>query len=1339
MKRNIIMINLFLLLVITTMALTTVAFVPITRSGAVKPVTIDNKLIDTLTCDNTFKSASREGKNLQIENSEVNTQASPEQASTITATSSILVHVSDEETAKPVYSATVAVVTAKGTLVFNGLTDVNGHVTAGGLYTGQYNVTVIKTGYQNQTKTVSIAINGFNIDVYFSMSKKTPDSGFLEVMVRDKETLTVITGAEVKLSETFYIFGQPIHYFPAVYTNASGWANVTGIPTGSFKVHVSAAGYVTYYDHVTIAYDGDGDRIYAYLHPLGVDDGFIEVTACDLEGNVLNGANVYIYNSSKDLVDSGTTDISGFYNITGLDIGVYEVTVAHDGYYKEVQETKIDYSTDGDYLVFVLHEKSGTGVLTIAIGDWSSSPLEGAVIDLYDYNDTLVCSLITGEDGQASYSNGLPSGWYTAAANATGYLPANKSVFIEEGITTTLKFFLIPLDFANGSIDIRITSSSGENISDAYIMVINVRGEICFSGLTGSDGSLSIDGLLVGDYTVSVQKSGYEEQEKHCCINYNGDTDHLLFILSASPEVGEGCIEITVTDPNGILLSSAYVHITNQKATRTGYTDKFGFINVTNLYTGDYTITVSLKGYNDVTVKTRLGWVGDKDIIAVTLHPETTGSINVYITGLKAKSDVWVKYQKYEGTASVSAASVSTEWSTWSKWVKADETGHARLINIAPGIYRTCSFYNGIEHFSTVTISCEGQEEVTVHDIAPAEPDGVRTNWALVVAGSSEYQIARDVNDMYKTLVNNFSFSEDHVYYITHYNSENRDRETSLDNILWGISQIAYRCDADDEIVVWWTGHGGVDSLNTFTGWTPISVIADALAEINCANMYIFFDSCHSGSFIDDLAEPNRAIFTCCAANEVGWMDPFHCVFSLSNLLALDPFYPTYDFHDILAYNADILPPFGEISLFEMFHFAYDFSTTYTSQGRYRTTQHPQKWLGESILNDLVHTVGDGYYLGRLAAEENPGKISINGKSSRDSSITAVSTEDVGIKATAGNFDFEQDWDDFIFQAINNSYERELLSGVEISVYCKDGTMIASGITNSSGLVQFYDFLEGKYEWEAVIDGLEVASGNIEASGKKMTITVFPENWDQQGDGCDFRFQATDLNSFYVSNVTIMLFTLEGNWVGNCTTDYIGDGFIFDADGDGIYGYEAIIAGEVVDEGLVTVDSNSFELKTDDVDPEVTIISPVNGGTIEINSLPVQLIYNITDDSDYIINIYINGTLIGYMANGSLLSGLNSTGTFIIRVEAEDVAGNTGQGEITVTVVDTGTSTTTTGTYTITTTTTTGTETTTTSGTGTTTTSAVNVTTTAQPVPSLTVIICMATLLAVSFRRRRGG
>ena len=859
-------------------------------------------------------------------------------------------------------------------------------------------------------------------------------------------------------------------------------------------------------------------------------------------------------------------------------------------------------------------------------------------------------------------ATGLPiSSYYKVYASADDYSSNGEGVYLGIKGAAAVRIFLTrKITFENnGFFEVTVFNESKNVINEALVLLSDKDSQVIFKGETDPYGFVNITDLKIGKYEISVIKAGYETSYRTAIITYDGDSDIIHIRLIYLPTSDTGFIEFEITNLEGLLIENAFITVIGDLVSRKGFTDKNGFFNATDLYIGDYNISVSSKGFIDYQIINRIDYVGDSDYLKIVLRPEETSTIRLFASfeGVPDQSgEALVRYKIDD---------------TWSDWMETDARGEITLKNLAVGEYTIQVQRSGYEVLQkTAVISYIGELINMGALLQPYAGDGVVEHWAIIIAGQSDQRFTIDSYAMYYTLINYYGYDHDHIYYCAprsiHPLSENtvpRDRVTSKANVEWLIDEVASQSDNDDRIFVWWTGHGGYDVMDTYTNTMTADEFDTALDAIHCEKMYIFLGPCHSGTLLNDLTADNRAIYTSCANAEGGWATSSHSYWPYATVMALNP----NIYASIVDTNSN-----GNVSLDELYWWVYTRITVYEGL----PNQHPQRWIGDGIFPDSDDYIGDGTYASSEIDSSIEYLFSFEEGELIPDSKTSVDTTDITVEASVNILDEQFDFDDFAFQVFNTSGGKNVLvSDVTISLYTLDGSLYAKATTNSTGFLIFYDVPDGIYAWEATLNKVEVGSGELVSDGYQIIVNPRPENWDLQGDGADVRFNVEEASSsIFVPNVTISTFRNDGTFIGNCITNYIGDGYLYDLQ-DGSYGYEAYYQDNLVYDGFFSIDSSLFTIETDSVAPAVKILLPGTGDIIFDNE-SVILYFSVIEENNYTISIFIDGTRLSYKNNGTDLQDVLSEGTNTIKVRATDIAGNVGDYEITITITPSETTTT---------------------------------------------------------------
>jgi len=533
----------------------------------------------------------------------------------------IEVRVRDSVTYNYIPSAFVSVKDGTDTVIDTGYTDSNGFYNVTGLEVGWHYVDISKAGYYDQQKADYINWDGDDDYLTFYMVEMPPDSGFIEVIVRDSVTTNPLSSAYVQIvNKSSGIVIQ------SGYTNGAGFYNATGLFIGWHEVIVSKTGYQDMTKQNYINWNGDDDYLYFYLKEMPPNSGYIEVRTYNETGAPLAGVLIQAYNNSgATLVSSGLTDSNGFYNVTGLVIGWFEINASYSGWQRQSKSSYINWNGDDDYLSFwMVPNPPGSGYIEVNVYDSVSfSPIYYAKVEVTNQSSGLLIQ--TGYTDTSGFYNvyNLTIGWYTIEITKVGYYAQSKQNYINwAGDDDYLTFYMDEMPPDSGYIEVLVKDDDTlAPLQGAYVACYYSNGTYFTSGYTDSSGFYNITGLYIGWYEVVVSHSDYGGESKDNYINWNGDDDYLTFYLTINPP---GWIEVNVFnslsyDP----IENAFVRCYNATSGvlfDSGYTNGAGFYNITGLLVGWWIVNVTYPGFGELSQMDYINWRGDDDYLTFYLE-----------------------------------------------------------------------------------------------------------------------------------------------------------------------------------------------------------------------------------------------------------------------------------------------------------------------------------------------------------------------------------------------------------------------------------------------------------------------------------------------------------------------------------------------------------------------------------------------------------------------------------------------------------------------------------------------------------------------------------------------
>jgi len=426
----------------------------------------------------------------------------------------------------------------------------------------------------------------------------------------------------------------------------------------------------------------DIDALLEFIHSLTSIHG----TVIDNNGNP--APDVYIY-AIGPTTTSTVTDISGSYNITGLQSGSYIIRVEPLSPNLMLTSTSIVINAGQTIILDFILQTVGSIAGNITDEDGTAIP------NLYVYLTGYETARYRTDDSGHYVIPRLQAGTYTVNVDAseTIFTDASATVGVVLGQTTALDF-LLPV-FQGGQIAGRVTDEDGDGVYNARV---SVSGPSWSSGYTNATGYYFIPRLLAGSYAVAVEPPHEVNlvPTSTTAEVVQGETTTVDFVLQAG-----GIIAGRVTDEEGEGLSWAYVYASGPSY-RSGYTDEDGYYSITGLQGGTYTVTAEPPyGVNLVRGSTTAE-VMQGETTTVDFVLQAGGMITGRVTD--------------EGDVGVFDAYIYADGPGYG-YGYADEEGYYTILGLASGIYTvTAEPPYGVNLIRSSTTAEVTQGETTVVD-----------------------------------------------------------------------------------------------------------------------------------------------------------------------------------------------------------------------------------------------------------------------------------------------------------------------------------------------------------------------------------------------------------------------------------------------------------------------------------------------------------------------------------------------------------------------------------------------------------------------------------------------
>ena len=404
--------------------------------------------------------------------------------------------------------------------------------------------------------------------------------------------------------------------------NAQGVVSFTSLSDGTYQLAISAAGYLTTSDSVTLQ---GGDTV---MHTYELQSGFT------LQGKVTGEAGAPIAGILVELTapGSGGSTIEGFaatasdgtYQFTGLPAATYTVRVGN-GTGIDPQTATLGVASPQATIPFSLTGAAITGTVVAADG---STPVSNAQVVLISNGQTILDGQTDSNGTYAFY--GLAAGTYSvqAAASGNGLTPLQSvTVAANQAVTAPMAVF------SNINLHTTITDQNGKPIAGAAVSLepsTDLAGGPIPIATSDADGTVAVDGLPEGTYTLVVTSADEAPLVESVTISasnviVNGsDPTVNLNAVPLSPGVG---VTGSITDPstgNGLAQATVtFVDPTTHMTLGSATTDGDGQYTVTNLPTGAYNVEASLSGHQTQVQSVQVSTNPDRVNVDLPSNPGT--------------------------------------------------------------------------------------------------------------------------------------------------------------------------------------------------------------------------------------------------------------------------------------------------------------------------------------------------------------------------------------------------------------------------------------------------------------------------------------------------------------------------------------------------------------------------------------------------------------------------------------------------------------------------------------------------------------------------------------------
>ena len=494
-------------------------------------------------------------------------------------------------------------------------------------------------------------------------------------------------------------------------TDEYGFYYITGIPTGTYRVHFEGDGSHLSANNTGVAVTIPGNTVSNIVLDQAFGGISGKVTGSEAPTTGLAGVVVEVYTEGDELYGSDTTDASGLYSLDNLPTGYYKVRfTGNSTHLPECYNDKAGLSVADLVSVVtpastsninaILTQAFGTVSGTVTGSESGNPALAGVQVKLYDGSDVQVGSTATTNAGGAYTISDAPSGtWRVNFGGDSTHLAGNNTGVVVALQQTTTSSIMLTQAFGAITGTVRGNESGTPVLPGVVVKAYNGSDvQVGTTATTDAGGVYTITGLPSGTYRVNFggNSTHLYGNNTGVVVTIPSTTTSNATLVQAFGSISGTLTGSDVSNPTlpGIevkLYSSADALL----ATTT--TDSGGNYTFSSLPSGNYKVWYAGNDnhleeyYNDKAT------IGEATLVSVTIPSPTTGvnavltevygTVSGTVTGsdnlLVGLAGVTVKVYNYYGTLMGTATT--------------DANGNYSTASLRRGYYRV-QFGNHANH-----------------------------------------------------------------------------------------------------------------------------------------------------------------------------------------------------------------------------------------------------------------------------------------------------------------------------------------------------------------------------------------------------------------------------------------------------------------------------------------------------------------------------------------------------------------------------------------------------------------------------------------------------------------
>ena len=470
-----------------------------------------------------------------------------------------------------------------GKVLKTAVTGADGYVRFSSLPVGEYRLVEVKApdGYIMADKPIVVTVKPGETFKTTCVNKKT--NGGLKIIKTDSDNKP-IQGVE------FQILNSQKRLVDTITTDANGIASIYDLPDGTYYYKESKAPSYVVIDSTINEFKISGNIVTKNIVNQ-VIKGSLKIVKTDSDKKPLQGVKFQILDSSKNVVETITTDANGIANSSKLNKGTY--------YYKEIEapasvvidskEYEFKINTQNEVVTKNVVNQIVKGGFKIIKVDENEKPLQGVKFNILDSNSKVIQTITTDANGVAE-SKELEKGNYfyqEVSAPAGIIVDDTKYPFVVDGSLVTIKMVN---KYIKGKLEITKVDNNNKPIQGVKFDILNSNKEVVETLTTDANGKATSKNLMYGTYfykeTYAPDKYLMDTKTYEFKITQNNQ----VVAKTVENKIIEGSLKIIKVDENEKPLQGVKFKIydSNDKVIQTIVTDANGVAVSDELEKGVY-------------------------------------------------------------------------------------------------------------------------------------------------------------------------------------------------------------------------------------------------------------------------------------------------------------------------------------------------------------------------------------------------------------------------------------------------------------------------------------------------------------------------------------------------------------------------------------------------------------------------------------------------------------------------------------------------------------------------------------------------------------------------------